>query len=143
MNDDQFEQRLRNQPMRDVPADWQAQVLGVARAAGANERRELSREATFAATIKARLSNLLWPCPQAWAGLAAAWLLIFVINFAGRDESQPVAKKSPPPSPEMVAVLREQHRLLVELVGRTDPQDAEQPRVVPPRSERRVELLVA
>jgi hypothetical protein len=143
LDDEAFEQRLRKQGIKRLPSAWRDEILSAAQAA-VPRRSTLNPRPSLLSTLNHQLSTLLWPHPKAWAGLAAAWVVIFVLNFAGRDESQPMAKNSPPPSPEMMAALREQHRLLVELVGRTDLPEAERPRVVPsPRSERRDEILSA
>lgn len=144
MNDEHFEQRLRNQPMRHVPADWREQILSASQAAVPRHTSPDPRHSFFS-TLNHQLSTLLWPHPKAWAGLAAAWLVILALNLASTEKTEAAAIKTLPPSPEMVAALREQHRLLGELVGRTDLQDVERPKVAPlsPRSERAVELLVA
>lgn len=143
MKPDDFEKRLARQTFRQPPPEWREEILGAVSKATSSHPSTSDPQPSWLSTFNHQLSTLLWPHPKAWAGLAAVWVLIFVINFAGRDETQSMAKKSPPPSPEMVAALREQHRLFVELVGRTEPQDAERPRIAPPRSERRVELVVA
>ena len=88
--------------------------------------------------------ELLWPCPQAWAGLAAVWVLVVAVNFA-TPESKPgfEARRVTPPSPQMRQVLKEQKQMLAELgelpekletnhSKRSSPQ---------PRSQRREHLL--
>jgi hypothetical protein len=87
---------------------------------------------------------VLWPHPVAWAGLAAAWILIFAVNYSSRDTQPVVAEKIATPSPEVVAELREQQRLFVELAGVNDSTDFDRQKTfVPrPRSER-VEFLTA
>ena len=81
---------------------------------------------------------MLWPHPQAWAGLAAVWILILAVNFSMRDPSPVRAEKSSPPSPEAIVELRQQQRLLAELIGPRDERDADRskPLVPQPRSER-------
>src|ERR1700720_2169879 len=76
--------------------------------------------------------ELFWPSRRIWAGLAAIWILIFVVNFSQRDKSEMMAGKTPLPSPEMILVFRQQERLLAEL---TDQKEA--PIAEPPRSEER------
>ena len=61
--------------------------------------------------------ELVWPCRRIWAGLATVWILIFVFNFSQRDPAELMARKSPPPSPEMILTFRQQERLLAELIG--------------------------
>ena len=79
MNDqEKFEEQLREQPFRSMPAEWRSQILSAATAecrggapvflerAGRRERRATSNI----------LRGLLWPHPVAWGALAAVWLLI-------------------------------------------------------------------
>ncbi len=92
---------------------------------------------SFLSTLNSRLSDLLWPCPQAWAGLAAVWILILAVNFSMRDPEPMVAKRVSPPSPEMVAELKQQQQMWVELIGPGQAAEAEPAKFLPlPRSER-------
>ncbi len=60
-----------------------------------------------------------------------------------RDKSSVIVEKSAPPSPEVVAELKQQQRMLAELIGASQTRDAEPPRFLPsPRSER-MEILAA
>jgi len=89
--------------------------------------------------------ELIWPCRQTWAGLAAVWVVLLTLQLMSRDASAVVARKSPPPSPEVLMVLRQQKLLLAELVDRPESRAADRPKVVPlrPRSERREEMWIA
>jgi hypothetical protein len=95
-------------------------------------------------TIHHQFSTLCQLKPQAWAGLAAVWILIFALKLATHDESHVIAKKSPM-SREVVAELRRQKLFFAELIGLRETRDAEPPKIfVPrPRSERRFETLLA
>ncbi len=138
MNDDQFEQRLRRQPLRRIPAGWREQILTAARPASPRTSTLDSRQNWFLA--------LLWPHPRAWAGLAAVWLVILTFNLMMRDEPKIVANRdSAPPSAEVQAALREQHRLFVELAGVPEFGAAVLPKVRAPgpRSEGRNETMTA
>ena len=88
------------------------------------------------------LSSLLWPHPKAWAGLAAVWVIIFAVTFSVRDVSPKLAKKSEPPSPEVMVELKKQQRMFAELVGSYEAPDADRQKIFSPkpRSER-VEIL--
>ncbi len=131
---DQFEQRLSRQPLRQVPAEWRGEILSAAAAA---TTPVAAPRPSFLSTLNSKLSTILWPCPQAWAGLAAIWIFIFVANFSTRDDQSAVAEKSPPPSPQMLAELKQQRQMLVELIGSGQTNDAEPPRFMPlPRSQR-------
>jgi hypothetical protein len=56
----------------------------------------------------------LWPCPQAWAALAAVWVLLLAVNFSNRDRSAP-STASAKTLPVMPYAWREQEKLLAEL----------------------------
>jgi len=80
----------------------------------------------------------------AWAGLAAAWLVIIALNFAARDSApkQPAVFAQKRPA-ETLQAVREQKRVLAELTSMAEMSERETPRFVPrPRSERRHELMV-
>ena len=88
--------------------------------------------------------ELILPSRRIWTGLAAVWILIFVFNFSQRDPSERMARKSPPPSPEMILTFPQQERLLAELIGPNETQAAEPPKpfLPQPRSEGRIEVLM-
>ena len=140
MKPDDFEQKLQRQPLRQVPAEWRGEILGVCRESKVESR---AQEQLWLSTLVSRLSTFFWPHPVAWAGLAAVWIFIFAVNFSMRDQAPVMAEKSAPPSPEMVAELKQQQRMLAELIGPVAVREAEPPKFVPqPRSER-VEFLTA
>lgn len=89
--------------------------------------------------------ELIWPCRRTWAGLAAVWLVLLTLQLASRDSAEVAARKTPPPSPEMLMVLRQQRLLLAELVERPAPRVADQPKSTParPRSQRQEEIGIA
>jgi hypothetical protein len=135
---DNFEQRLRRQSLRQIPVELRAEIL-----AAVDVNRRKVREFTFAATVASGLRQIFWPNPKAWAGLAAVWIFIFALNFSMRDKSPVIAEIVSPPSPEVVAELRQQKLLFAELIGSSDVREAEQPKLFPrPRTER-AEILTA
>lgn len=137
MKPDDFEQKLQQQSLRQIPSEWRAEILSAAKHASRPSPR-----ASFLSTFNHQLSTLLWPHPKAWAGLAAVWILILAVNFSTRDKSPVMAEKAAPPSPEVVAELKQQQRMLAELIGSSQARDAESPKFLPlPRSER-LEILV-
>lgn len=140
MKPDEFEQKLSRQPLRPVPPEWRAEIL----AAGRGPRVEgRAREPFQPSTLVARLSTVFWPHPKAWAGLAAVWVCIGVLNFSTRDTAPRLAEKSAPPSPEVIVELKKQQRLFAELVGSYEPADADRPKVFSPRPRsERVEILM-
>ena len=153
MNPDPFEQRLSRQPLRPVPAEWRDEVLAHAGdlqspslvAAMASDgdckppaRAPISQLSTFNSQLRA----WLWPCPQAWAALAAVWVLLLAVNFSIRDQTTPNTA-SANAQPVMPYAWREQQKLLAELFP-PEPTAPPRPRVQPapalppaPRSELR------
>jgi len=87
----------------------------------------------------------LWPHPKAWAGLAAVWVVIFGLQLAARDAAPALAQSSATLSPQAVATLQEQRRLLAELIDQSAPVEAAPRKSFPPRprSEARREILDA
>jgi hypothetical protein len=73
MNDDQFENELKRQPLRPVPVAWREEIL---KAACHRHRRAVS---TSTAEVVPWWRALLWPNPVAWGGLAAAWLVVLTL----------------------------------------------------------------
>ncbi len=122
MKPDEFEQKLSGQPLRSVPPAWRARILSAA-----NAVEPLCK--TPHVTQVSWLSTILWPNQKAWAGLAAVWVVILVLNHSTQDSAPAnLAKKSEPPSPEMIAELKKQQKLYAELTGINEPKEADRPR---------------
>jgi anti-sigma factor RsiW len=87
--------------------------------------------------------EIVLPCRAIWAGLAAAWLLISIVNLSVRSHVQMAMAKSAS-TQEMVMTWRQQERVLAELIGPTEMRAVPPPKapVPQPRSERRRELLM-
>ncbi len=143
--DERFENRLVRVPQTPVPPAWREEILTAARSA-ATPRAVRPPAHT---SIRDALWALLWPHPRAWAGLAAAWVLILGLTLAGRDSRDSaqteMVRQARPPSPELRELLRQQGKLFAELTGRAD--DARpapvRPTATEPRSQRREEALNA
>jgi hypothetical protein len=88
--------------------------------------------------------ELIFPCRRIWTGLAAVWILLFIVNFSQRDGSQTMIAKSAPP-PEMMMTFHDQQKLLDELLAdRSFPADVERPRIFSPKPRTEItELLTA
>ena len=71
----------------------------------------------------------------------AVWILILAVDFSIRDKPPVVAEKSAPPSPEVVAELKQQQRMLAELIGAREMQDAEPQKFLPRPHSERVEIV--
>jgi hypothetical protein len=77
--------------------------------------------------------ELVWPCRRIWAGLAAVWVGILIVNFSQRDGSQTMMAKSAPTA-EMMAAFRDQQNLLNELLAdRSLSADADRSKVYSPK----------
>ncbi|WP_040549367.1 hypothetical protein [Pedosphaera parvula] len=142
MKPDDFEKQLQQQSMRAIPGEWRNEILDAAKSA-APKQHDTSKSPSFLSTLNHQLSAILWPCPQAWAGLAAIWLIVLAVNFTTADRTEVVAKVATP-SPEIIMALKEQRRELAELVDRHDIEPVDLPKSVPPkpRSERRITVIV-
>ena len=138
---DNFEQRLSGQPLRRVPAEWREEILATAGRAASGERRGQGRFEP--STLVSRLSTIFWPHPVAWAGLAAIWIFILGVDFSQRDGAPVFAESHSPPPVEIIVEVRQQQRLLAELLGPRETREAEQLRIFfpRPRSELHIEIL--
>jgi hypothetical protein len=77
--------------------------------------------------------ELIFPCRRIWTGLAAIWILLFIVNFSQHDGSQTIIARSAP-TPEMMMTFRDQQKLLNELFAdRSLPVEAERPRIFSPK----------
>lgn len=134
-----FAQRLRRLPLRQVPGEWRQKILSAAGETQPVQRVEVVSNHSFISRLNRRLTSMFWPHPVAWGALAAIWVCIFAVNFSSRDNTPVVAEKNATPSPEMLAELRAQRRLYLELTdaNASEPDDAVRKKTfIPgPRSE--------
>ena len=135
MKTDDFEQRASRVPLKPLPAEWRSQILSAAAPAPAPAPM-------LRLSFRAWLTALLWPCPQAWAGLTAIWLGILIVSAATADRTARVAKASPE-SQQMLLVLKDQQRILRELIEPAQQPTAAAPetRDHRPRSQRRDQVV--
>jgi hypothetical protein len=83
-----------------------------------------TKEQSWPASLVASLlgcSNKLWlelilPCRRIWTGLAAVWILIFIINISQHDNVSSVTGK-PVPSAEVMMSVQTQQRWINELLA--------------------------
>lgn len=128
MKPDDFESQLQRQPLRDLPAEWRTEILSAAQEAAAQ---------TETANPSAPTSwwrELLWPCPQAWAGLAAVWVVILGLNWMNDwpANGHPLQARRELTPEERMAFI-EQQQLLARLL---EPETAPPPHVDKPASPR-------
>lgn len=138
MKPDDFEQRLQRQALRPIPAEWREGILTAAESAASTCHPPRAGRSPWLSILHDQLSAILWPNPQAWAGLAAVWILIFAVDFSLRDKTPVAAGRSAPPSQEVVAEMKQQQRMLAELIGARDEHAADRSKSLAPqpRSER-------
>ena len=121
----------RIQPDPAVQRQW-------ARAVQAAGGPEPVRRLTLAMAFRDWWQDVIWSCRRIWAGLAAVWVVLLVVNLSGRDHSQTLAWKSSPPSSEMIMTFRQQESLLTELIGPSGSGEVERQKTFlpKPRTER-------
>jgi hypothetical protein len=71
---DEFEKHLSEIALNPPPEEWREQIL-----ARANPREP--------ATLP-WWQEWLWPCPQAWAGMAALWVIMLAMNWNGGSSAR-------------------------------------------------------
>jgi len=122
----------------------QSAVAAVCDRRAMNDARERRSQTAATTILKTFWRELILPSRRIWTGLAAIWILIFVFNFSQRDPAGMMARKSPPPSPEMILTFPQQERLMAELIGPNEPQAVAPPKpfLPQPRSEGRIEILM-
>jgi len=105
-------------------------------AADVNRRKQSVRELTFAATlantIRLLFLELIWPCRRIWAGLVSVWILILAANVSLREHSPAIIITGP--SSEMMMTLKDQQKILAELL--TDysvTRDADRQKIFAPK----------
>ena len=143
MNADDFENQLAGRPIREIPPEWRGEILRVARAAAEGPLPVRGTE-SLAGMLKSKIRAVLWPCPQAWAGLAAMWVVLLWVNFSISSGPSVADLKPTVESPQIIKVLQEQRQMLAGLSEQFDTTLAEPPKAfVPrPRSERRLDEVV-
>jgi len=130
MKPDDFESQLQRQPLRAAPAEWRTEILQAARVSVS------PRTSHLAPHTSPWWREWLWPSPQAWAGLAAVWLVILGLNATTASRSIEIAKQSPKPPSEVETSLAAQRRELARLLDNFS-EPTPRPKTGPPgpRSE--------
>lgn len=84
------------------------------------------------------------PWRRVWAGLAAAWLAILAVNLASGGSSTRVSSSemAMAKNPEVISELREQRKLLAQLLEPIEASAPALPKTPGPRGELRQELFI-
>jgi|KBSSwiStaDraftv2_1062776.scaffolds.fasta_scaffold382332_3 hypothetical protein len=144
MNSDEFEQELQRRPFRPVPPEWRADILAASRVgarrikaepascAGGNADRQTEPAPNVVSL--GSWSEWFWPCPQAWVGLAAVWMVLIGLRVSTPSTSATLARRT---SSERELALAAQRRELARLLdGQVEPAPAAKAPVPGPRTER-------
>jgi len=132
MKPDDFEKQLQRQPLRKVPSEWRGEILN---AACVSSIPLASHPAPQASRW---WQEWLWPSPQAWAGLAALWIVVLGLNLTAPSDKATAIAFTTTVIPAVTATnLAEQRRELARLLDNTfDPPQARKSSTPPgPRSE--------
>lgn len=88
--------------------------------------------------------ELVLPARMAWAGIAAVWIVIGILNLSESDQTTVVAKVSTATIRELRAASEQRRELMLELALLPTTEPAMPPKQNPqPRSERNCEFLNA
>ncbi len=123
MNSD-FEKRLQQVPMREIPGHWKAGIIAAAQLQSAWWR------------------EWLWPCPRAWAGLAVAWGFIFLLHVTTPEDS--ASRQGGSSALQDYAFLKQETEIIAQLSGFEESRLAPPPppAATKPRSCRRVKRFI-
>jgi hypothetical protein len=86
--------------------------------------------------------ELIWPCRRIWLGMAAAWVVILTLNFATGEATPMATSLASRPTPEVIALLQEQRRMMVQLLEPLPSMEASRPKIPGPRSEQRETVAI-
>jgi len=141
MNSDAFEKKLRQQPLRQIPGGWRETILRTAQRRASSVTRRPEPMLIRAALIAWR--ELLQPCRYAWSGMAALWLIFWMVNahIQPADTPRRLATSTREAS-ERIRLINEQRRVLVELTGPIDLPPAEPSRRTPPKPHTELRLKI-
>jgi hypothetical protein len=124
-----LEKQLQEQPLRQVPAHWREDII-----------KHVGEIAPKAEPVRPgwRLADLFAPYSKAWGTLAAAWIVILLLNLSTMDNTPMPKITGQPP----VMALKQQQLLLAELLGPVDPPPDADHTKPQPRSEIRLETVM-
>jgi hypothetical protein len=106
-------------------------------AAATSQPRSLAGAARLFRWLSVPWRELVLPSRRIWSGLAAVWILLFIINLAQRDPVSGVTGQ-PVQSPPVIMSWQVQQRWMNELLAdRSGPPEVDRPRnaTLRPRSQ--------
>ena len=113
------------QPDPTVQRQW-------ARAIQAAGRPEPVRRLTPAMAFLDWWQDVIWSCRRIWTGLAVVWILILAANVSLREQSPAMLKSGP--SSEMIMTLKDQQKILAELLtDHSPPRNADRQKIFSPK----------
>ena len=137
MKQDDFEKQLQQPAPRTIPATWRSEILDSARLSS-------SPRHLVPAPRPAWWREWLWPHPQAWGAVTAAWIVILVIYSDTPGTSGVDREKQPAIQSQTMIAFAEQRKLLSQVLDLSFNFIAEPPKIFVPRrrSDKRDEFLV-
>jgi hypothetical protein len=109
-------------------------------AALASKTRPMRQEIGLLAMVREFWMESIWPWRRAWLAMTAVWLVMLFVFAANHDTPRTARVKVRPPSPEMMAALREQRQMMLQLFEPASSERPTEPRIPGPRSEYRVAI---
>lgn len=133
MSPDDFEQKLKRVPFREIPAAWRQDILHASaadRSAAASGRRP---RLGFGGFAMAAVRELIWSPRRVWAGFVVIWLILIAFNMAESDSASAGSR-----STSAIMAWERQREVLAQMMTSMDTHDADKPKPLPvgPRSER-------
>jgi anti-sigma factor RsiW len=107
--------------------------MRLTKAAAAADRPASIRQLTLGIILLESWQQLIWPSRRIWAGLAAAWLALVVVNVSQRDNASSVTGKTFRPGAAMMSLQVQQRWMNELLVDRSAPPAAERPQNLAPK----------
>ncbi len=124
MTPDDFEQKIQRQAIRQVPAEWRERILAAARC----QDQPAASAKVGSVESAAWWRNWFWPSPWAWGGAAAAWMMIFALNFAASEGGEETTVARAVPASVIDMAFAERRTLMNSLLDFTPPEPAVAPR---------------
>jgi len=137
MKTDPLETRMRQVPLRSLPAEWRSQILSsLDTPEPAAQPRPVTRRGSALRGLAAWFQRALCPTPLGWSAVATAWVCIVLLNTSGprsRAGTSPAPHASP--QAQLRAIRNQSSELTRILANSTDAVIAPPRRIDGPRSE--------